>query len=164
LNRKARRALKQQQREQVREITTAVNRGGLIPVFGPGSHLPDAMIWPHELARYEAAPNAVVIRERATGATRVLLRNFSDDTNMVVHRGNPRRYSHDHETPSNPQNVWALRRLVWCEPDDDREAAEQFVRDVFRASVLDNLKDNRRDNVRAFAKPKMPPRPATKAA
>lgn len=25
--------------------------------------------------------------------------------------GDPRRYSHDHETPDNPVNVWTLRRI-----------------------------------------------------
>src|ERR1041384_1164201 len=36
---------------------------------------------------------------------------FSDDSCLVVHRGNPRRYSHDRETETNPARCWTLRHL-----------------------------------------------------
>jgi|ERR1041385_1409335 hypothetical protein len=39
------------------------------------------------------------------------LRQMSDDSNMAIHRGNPRRYSHDRETKTNPARVWTLRHL-----------------------------------------------------
>jgi len=52
-----------------------------------------------------------------------------------VRRGNPRRYSSDRETERNPHGVWQLRRLGSADPD-----AEAFVAQIYRASVLDNLK------------------------
>lgn len=106
-----------------------------VPVFGPNDHIV-ALIAPAEVRRYQDAPNARVVRVKKTGqVVRINLKTLSDDTSMVVHRGNPRRYSFDHETETNPANVWTLRRLGSNDPED-----EAFVQRVFRASVLDNLK------------------------
>lgn len=75
------------------------------------------------------APNAAVIRRRKTGeVVRIKLRNFSDDSSLEVHRSNPRRYSHDHETEQNPPRVWTLRKLP------------SGTRDIYRASVLDCMR------------------------
>jgi hypothetical protein len=70
------------------------------------------------------------VRRRKDGKiVRITLSNVSDDSSLVVHRGNPRRYSHDHENEVNPPRVWAMRHI------------SSQVRDIFRASVLDNFVD-----------------------
>ena len=77
-----------------------------------------------------------VVRRRKDGRiVRIRLSSLSDDQNLEIHRGNPRRYSHDHETESNPRGVWTMRKL-----GSKDAGAEAYVRDVYRASVLDNLK------------------------
>jgi len=106
-----------------------------IPVFGPDNRA-IALIAPTELRWYEAAGNAKVVKDRDGKVVRVNLKHLSDDSTLVVHRGNPRRYSHDHETEANPPRVWTIRRLAPNDTDADR-----FVQRVFRASVLDNLKE-----------------------
>lgn len=106
-----------------------------MPVFGPDDHIV-ALVPRREVRLYETAPNARLVRARRSGqVVRINLRTLSDDTSMVVHRGNPRRYSHDHEAPDNPENVWTLRRLA--NPDS---SIDLFIRKIYRASVLDNLK------------------------
>lgn len=86
--------------------------------------------------RIAAGENAQVVRRRKDGKiVRIVLENFSDDTNLVVHRGNPRRYSHDHETEQNPPRVWTMRKLTSKNPED-----EAFLQRIYRSSVLDNLK------------------------
>jgi hypothetical protein len=62
--------------------------------------------------RMAKAPNAKAVRARKTGAiARIILKNHGDDSSLVEHRGNPRRYSHDHETEQNPARCWTLRHL-----------------------------------------------------
>lgn len=120
-----------QRRAKLRErrgLVEAVNRGGKVPVIGRDDRVL-VLLDPCDLKHYREAPNAK-IQEGA-----VILRHFSDDSTMIVHRGNPRRYSHDHETPENPARVWTMRKLA--PPSKDGEA---FVQRIFRASVLDNLK------------------------
>jgi hypothetical protein len=80
--------------------------------------------------RIARGENAVPVRRRKDGKiVRITLSNVSDDSSLVVHRGNPRRYSHDHENEVNPPRVWAMRHI------------SSQVRDIFRASVLDNFVD-----------------------
>lgn len=113
-----------------------LNPAERVPVFGPDDRIV-ALVARAELHRYEGAVNATIVRERRTGlAVRVNLRSLSDDTSLVKHRGNPRRYSHDRETNENPPRVWTIRRLGSKDPD-----GEAFVQRIFRASVLDNLKE-----------------------
>jgi hypothetical protein len=79
--------------------------------------------------RLAKAGNATPVRRRKDGKImRITLAAVSDDSRLVKHRGNPRRYSSDKETESNPRGVWKLRHL------------SSEVRDIYRASVLDNLK------------------------
>lgn len=128
MNRRQRRAAK-------RSGLTILPKDTRIPVFGPDNRAV-ALITPAELRWYEAAGNATIIKDRGGQVVQVILRNHSDDSNLVAHRGNPRRYSHDHETKQNPPRVWTIRRLAPHDTDADR-----FVQRVFRASVLDNLKE-----------------------
>lgn len=162
MNRPQRRAAEKAKRAETRALVSAINAGGRVPVFGADNRVV-ALVRKQDVRYYETAPNAVVTRDPANGEVRITLGHLSDDTSMIVHRGNPRRYSHDHETSDNPARVWTMRKLA--HPDT---TVDLFVRAIYRASVLDNLKDkrrdNRRDNVRALPKPKMSPRPATKAA
>jgi prolyl oligopeptidase PreP (S9A serine peptidase family) len=84
------------------------------------------------LARH---PNAKAVRRRRDKKImRIQLTELSDDRRLIVHRGNPRRYSHDHESESNPRGVWTMRRLGSTDP-----AAEQYVREIYRAAVVDNV-------------------------
>lgn len=124
MNRRARRAA-------FRRIATGEDRR--VPLFGPGDRVL-ALVPPEQVRRYEAAPNAQIIRRRDGQAVRIQLRALGDDTGLIVHRGNPRRYSHDHETDNNPDRVWMLRRLAQHE-----SSADMYVRVIFRASILDNL-------------------------
>lgn len=91
--------------------------------------------------RLARAGNAAVVRRRRDKQiVRISLDNFSDDSTVVTHRGNPRRYSHDHETETNPRGVWTMRRLGAKDPD-----AEQYVREIYQASILDNLIEDQKD-------------------
>ncbi len=128
MNRRERRAKARERRG----LVEAVNRGGKIPVIGRDERVL-ALVQPRDVKFYESAPNAKVSGRE--GEKVIVLRHFSDDSSMVKHRGNPRRYSHDHETSQNPARVWTMRKLA--PPDKDGEA---FVQRIFRASVLDNLK------------------------
>jgi hypothetical protein len=68
---------------------------------------------PARVARLERAPNARVIRRHRDGrAVEVQLCSVGDDSARPPRRGNPRRYSHDRDTPENPLHVWTLKR-VW---------------------------------------------------
>jgi hypothetical protein len=79
--------------------------------------------------RLAKGENATPVRRRKDGKiVRITLSSVSDDSNLVKHRGNPRRYSHDHETEENPPRVWTMRHI------------SSKVQDIYRASVLDNLK------------------------
>jgi hypothetical protein len=80
-------------------------------------------------------PNATAVRRRKDKKiVRIQLEQVSDESAIVVHRGNPRRYSHDHETEANPPRVWTMRRLGANDPD-----AEKYVREIYQASILDCL-------------------------
>lgn len=80
--------------------------------------------------RLAKAENVDVVRRRKDRKiVRIHLKNFSDDSRLEIHRGNPRRYSHDHENDLNPPRVWTMRHI------------SSEVQDIFRASVLDNLKE-----------------------
>ena len=64
--------------------------------------------------RLALAPNATVVREskRKGGAiVRILLASQPDDYLELAIRGNPRKYFHKHETETNIQNVWTLKRI-----------------------------------------------------
>lgn len=85
--------------------------------------------------RLAAAPNAQIVRKRSGQVVQINLKNHGDDSNLVMHRGNPRRYSHDHENVVNPPRVWTMRKLGSNDPQED-----QYIGDIYRLSVLDNLK------------------------
>lgn len=107
----------------------------LIPVFGPDDR-PVGLIKPAEIRWYETAPNAKLVRRRKDNlVVRINLRSLADNRHEHGHRGDPRKYSHDHETRENPPRVWTMRRLGSSDP-----SGEAFVARIFRASVLDNLK------------------------
>ena len=61
------------------------------------------------------APNAIATRSKKGKfkgqVIRIDLTEFSDDSRLIIHRGNPRRYSHDRETQDNPARCWTLRHL-----------------------------------------------------
>jgi hypothetical protein len=128
MNRKQRRAAK-------RSGIVVFHRDDRIPVYGPENHVV-ALVARSELRWYETAENAHLVRDRSGEVIRVNLQHLTDDSSMVVHRGNPRRYSHDHENSENPPRVWMIRRLA-----KDDTSADRFVQRIFRSSVLDNLKE-----------------------
>ena len=104
---------------------------GRVPVFaGPRIiELADAA----RVRRLLAGRNAEAVRQRKSRRiVQVNLLNFGDDSRAAVHpRGNPRRYSHDHENPDNPRGVWKLRRL----PNQDAPLYRLSVTDCFRKSA-----------------------------
>jgi hypothetical protein len=110
-------------------------RNGRVIVLGAN----DRVIELADQARAEhlaKAENAHAVRRRRDQQiVRIHLANFSDDSRLEIHRGNPRRYSHDHATAHNPRGVWTMRRLGANDPE-----AEAYVRDIYQSSVLDNLK------------------------
>lgn len=127
MNRRQRRA------SRMRNATPAT--GALVPVFGFDGRVIE-LADPSRVRQLAAAENATVVRRRRDNRVeRIHLLGVSDDSRLVKHRGNPRRYSHDHETVANPPRVWTIRRLGSDDPE-----AEQFVQRIFRSSVLDNLK------------------------
>lgn len=79
--------------------------------------------------RISKAQNATTVRRRKDGKiVRITLAGVSDDSSLVIYRGNPRRYSSDRESEVNPPRCWTLRHI------DSR------TQGIFQASVLDNLK------------------------
>lgn len=82
-----------------------------IPVFAGGlaiDHVDAARA--RQLAK---GRNIQAVRRRKDGKiVRLNLTNFGgSDEGLQWVRGNPRRYSHDHETERNPPRVWTLRHL-----------------------------------------------------
>lgn len=59
----------------------------------------------------EAENTGRVVRSRRGEIVRIELEQFSDDEVLEGRHGNPRHYSHDHETETNPRGVWDLRHL-----------------------------------------------------
>ena len=89
--------------------TTSREREKLIPVMAGERCL--------ELATHSrataiaAAPNAVPIRRHRDGKlVEIQVRDFGADAGFPQH-GDPRRYSHNHETETNPPQVWTLRHI-----------------------------------------------------
>jgi hypothetical protein len=70
----------------------------------------------------------VVRRRKDRQIVEIRLKDYGSSWKIRAGEGNPRRYSHDHETEHNPPRVWTLRHL----PDQ--------ARDLFRLSVTDNLR------------------------
>ena len=67
---------------------------------------------PERVRQLLAAPNAVAVRKRKTGAILAIqLLDFGDNLRIPSKYGNPQRLSHNAETPENPSRVWALKRL-----------------------------------------------------
>ena len=67
---------------------------------------------PERVRQLLAAPNAVAVRKRKTGAiVAIQLLDFGDNLRIPSKYGNPQRLSHNAETPENPSRVWALKRL-----------------------------------------------------
>lgn len=87
---------------------------------------------PVRLRRILQARNAKAVRRRRDRAiVQVNIFAVGDDTawNPEHPRGNPRRYSHDHENPDNPRGTWKLRYL----PDEDRPVYLLAVTDCLAA-------------------------------
>jgi len=57
------------------------------------------------------APNATAVRKRKGPVVRILLESLADDSDRDSLRGNARATSHDHETDTNPEKVWTLKRV-----------------------------------------------------
>ena len=67
---------------------------------------------PERVRQLLAAPNAVAVRKRKTGAiVAIQLLEWGDDSRLHTRDGNPRKLSHCHETPENPPRVWTFKRL-----------------------------------------------------
>ena len=59
---------------------------------------------PERVRQLLAAPNAVAVRKRKTGAVvAIQLLEWGDDFRLHTRDGNPRKLSHCHETPENPR-------------------------------------------------------------
>jgi hypothetical protein len=61
--------------------------------------------------RLAAAPNAIAVRKRKGEIVRILLQSHGDDSLEYSTRGNPRSYSHNHATETNPENCWTLKYI-----------------------------------------------------
>jgi hypothetical protein len=86
------------------------------------------------VARLAKAPNAELVwRHRDGKLVEIQLHEAGDDSRKRGRAGNPLRYSHDHETADNPENVWTLREI----PSEARR--------VFTAVLLDCLSERRDD-------------------
>lgn len=98
-------------------------------VFGCDGRIVEITTDQARAERIAAGINAsnIVRRRRGREIVRIDLASVSDDSTLIKHRGNPRRYSHDHENEQNPPRCWTLRHI------------SSEVQDIFRASVLDNL-------------------------
>jgi hypothetical protein len=67
---------------------------------------------PERVRQLLAAPNAVAVRKRKTGAiVAIQLLDFGDSLRVPSRYGNPQKLSHNHETPENPPHVWTFKRL-----------------------------------------------------
>ena len=67
---------------------------------------------PERVRQLLAAPNAVAVRKRKTGAiVAIQLLDYGDNLRVPSKYGNPQRLSHNHETPDNPHGVWTFKRL-----------------------------------------------------
>ena len=67
---------------------------------------------PERVRQLLAAPNAVPVRKRKTGAiVAIQLLEWGDDSRLHTRDGNPLKLSHCHETPENPPRVWTFKRL-----------------------------------------------------
>jgi hypothetical protein len=90
---------------------------------------------PSRVRRLALAPNATVVRKRATGArrkagergeiVRILLASDGDESLEDSMRGNPRSYSNKNIAIDNPANVWRLKPIP------------SSTLDIFRAVTLD---------------------------
>ena len=68
---------------------------------------------PERVRQLLAAPNAVAVRKRKTGAVvAIQLLEWGDDSRLHTCDGYPQKLSHCHETPENPHGVWTLKRLA----------------------------------------------------
>lgn len=75
--------------------------------------------------RMASAPNvtASFVRQRKTKKiVRLVIRDFGGNY-KGPRRGNPRQYSHDHETRDNPPRVWTFKRLGFAGGGEVRPAA-----------------------------------------
>ncbi len=91
-----------------------------IPVYDSEGVIIDRVEGPRA-RRLALAPNATVVRKRLTGAlrrrgqrgeiVRILLKSDGDETMEYSRHGNARSYSHNHETETNPENCWTLKRI-----------------------------------------------------
>jgi hypothetical protein len=67
---------------------------------------------PERVRQLLAAPNAVAVRKRKTGAiVAIQLLDYGDNLRVPSKYGNPQRLSYNHETPDNPHGVWTFKRL-----------------------------------------------------
>lgn len=61
--------------------------------------------------RVVQAPNARIVKKRKGGVVRIILESVGDDAEELSLHANPRSYSHRHETDSNVENCWTLKRI-----------------------------------------------------
>jgi len=74
------------------------------------------------------APNAKAVRRRKDRQiVGVELEDLGGNWKEPALHGNPRQYSHDHETDRNPARVWTLRHL------------SDETQDLFQLAVTDTL-------------------------
>lgn len=61
--------------------------------------------------RLAMAINATVVRKRNGEIVRINMGATSDDSLEDSLHGNPLKYSHNHETETNPEKVWTIKRI-----------------------------------------------------
>jgi hypothetical protein len=76
-------------------------------------------------ARLVKASNVYAVRRRRDGKVVEIQVMDAGGDRDGPHRGNPRRYSYDHESDQNPRGVWTLKHL------------DRSTRQIFRAAIDD---------------------------
>jgi hypothetical protein len=98
-----------------------------IPVFSNGRCID--LVDETRAKRLAKARNVEAIRRRKDKRIVELhIENYGGDWKGNRRHGDPRKYSHDHETDQNPNRCWTLRHLP------------EHVAPLFRLSITDNLK------------------------
>jgi len=84
---------------------------------------------PERIAQLLKAPNTKAVRRRKDGkVVEIQFIEHGDDSRVPARQGNPRRYSHDHETDQNPANNWMLKHL------GKRKDYDTVVRETLKAA------------------------------
>lgn len=101
-----------------------------VPVF---SGLRCIELADEQRARHLAkAPNAEVIRRhKDRQVVQINLQDQGADKPLPFPRGNPRSYSHNHETSTNPEKVWTMKRL----PDSTAPVFDEVVNSCLKKAA-----------------------------